>query len=382
MSLCDDAPVLLFALDREGTIIDASAATLATLGYERDDLVGTPYATLCSKEEASRALVAFEWPDVVRHQSRYLHRDGHMLSVFVNARRQEVCGGEPQVVLAALDVSDRVAIETELFQAHKLEAVGQLAAGIAHEINTPIQYIGDNLRFLQDSFPRLSRLLAHPSDPSAPASEGSDPEERDFLSSEIAKACAESLDGIEHIRRIVVAMKEFAHPDEQEMGAVDLNRVVETTLLLARNEWKHVAVLEKDLDPSLPMLLGRDGEIGQVVLNLLVNAAHAVDDAAPAKSGELGTIWVSTQNCALWAELRIRDSGTGIPAEVQPKIFDAFFTTKPVGKGTGQGLTLVRSLVQKHHGTIRFETEVGRGTTFIVRLPCLGVSEGPTEVAP
>jgi signal transduction histidine kinase len=165
-------------------------------------------------------------------------------------------------------------------------------------------------------------------------------------------------------------MKEFSHPGTKEKTMVDLNHAIESTIAVARNEWKYVANLETDFDPSLPPVCCEPGEFNQVILNLIVNAAHAIADVVRKGGPEKGTIIVQTRNCAEWAEIRIRDSGTGIPEDVRTRIFDPFFTTKEIGKGTGQGLSIARSvIVDRHGGTIHFETEEGKGTTFVIRLP-------------
>jgi signal transduction histidine kinase len=172
------------------------------------------------------------------------------------------------------------------------------------------------------------------------------------------------------VAALVNAMKEFSHPDTKEKTALDLNRAIASTITVARNEWKYVADLETDFDPSLPPISCHPGEFNQVVLNLIVNAAHAIGDVALQGGPQRGTIRVETRRAAEWAEIRIKDSGTGIPEKVRSRIFDPFFTTKEIGKGTGQGLAIARSVVvDKHGGSIHFETEEGKGTTFIIRLP-------------
>lgn len=281
-----------------------------------------------------------------------------------------------------VDITERRRLELQLAQAQKLEAIGQLAAGIAHEINTPIQYIGDNIRFLQDSFGELDKihsaceLLHGARDPVA------DQEILDALHNlteqcdlpyyrvEIPKSLEQSLEGSQHVARIVCAMKEFSHPGPAEKSAVDLNKAIESTITVSRNEWKYVAEVLTELDPGLPYVPCVAGEINQVVLNLILNAAHAIADAINGQPGKKGIISVSTRRDGAWVEIRVRDTGTGIPASVRHKIFDPFFTTKDVGKGTGQGLAIAHDVVvQRHGGTITFETEAEVGTTFIVRLP-------------
>jgi signal transduction histidine kinase len=191
-----------------------------------------------------------------------------------------------------------------------------------------------------------------------------------YLLEEIPKAIDQTLEGVSRVAALVSAMKEFSHPDTKEKSPLDLNRAIAGTITVARNEWKYVAEMETDFDPSLPLVSCHPGEFNQVILNLIVNAAHAIADVAREGGPQKGSIKVQTRSCPEWAEVRIRDSGTGIPEELRTRIFDPFFTTKEIGKGTGQGLAIARSvIVGKHGGSLDFETEAGKGTTFIIRLP-------------
>jgi signal transduction histidine kinase len=292
-------------------------------------------------------------------------------------------GNSTELLVIGSDVTDRGLLEAQLRQAQKLESVGQLAAGIAHEINTPTQYIGDNVRFLKDAFQDLRTLLASYEQLLAAAKENTlTPEtvhevtatveraDADYLFAEIPKAIEQASEGVTRVSTIVGAMKEFSHPDTKEKIPLDLNHAIQSTITVARSEWKYVAELETDLDPTLPRIFCQPGEFNQVILNLIVNAAHAIADVVEKGGAERGRIKVQTRNCQEWAEIRIQDSGSGIPAKVRSRIFDPFFTTKEIGKGTGQGLAIARSVVvDKHNGTIHFETEEGKGTTFIIRLP-------------
>ncbi len=308
------------------------------------------------------------------------------VSISPLAETQEECSG---LVLLARDVTARKHMESLLAQAQKLESIGQLAAGIAHEINTPTQYVGDNTRFLQDAFKDLQRLLDRYAEVPRALVEGIPAEELaaslesaareadwDYLREEIPKAIEQSLEGIERVTKIVRAMKEFSHPGTEEKTAVDLNKAIESTLTVARNEWKYVAEVVTDFDPSLPLVPCLPGELNQVILNMIINAVHAIAEVVDTQAGEKGTIRVSTRQVGEEVEIRLSDNGTGIPEAIRGKIFDPFFTTKEVGKGTGQGLAISRSvIVDKHAGSIAVESETGKGTTFIIRLP-IADSEG------
>jgi signal transduction histidine kinase len=293
------------------------------------------------------------------------------------------------------EIAGRNRMEVQLRHAQKMESIGQLAAGIAHEINTPTQYIGDNMNFVQDAFGNIRQLVAQ-YDMLLCASEAGTvtPEligavrsatvtaRMAYFGEEIPKAIQQSLDGVNRVAQIIRSMKDFSHPGTHEMTLIDLNRAIESTLTICRNEWKYVAEMVTEFDPALPPTPCLPGELNQVVLNLIVNAAHAIADVAGAAANSKGTITVSTRRDGGWVEIRIRDTGTGIPEKVWGRVFDPFFTTKGVGKGTGQGLAIAHAvIVDKHAGTIHFETETGRGTTFIIRLPINPPAAQPTVIA-
>ncbi len=278
--------------------------------------------------------------------------------------------------------AERSSMEVQLRHAQKMESIGQLAAGIAHEINTPTQFISDNLRFLQDAFQDLRPILQDLHALSANSNEtelagllqrlreAASAADAGYLSEEIPSAIRQSLEGVSRVAAIVGAMKNFSHPGTAEKSRVDLNKAIDCTLTVCRNEWKYVAEVKTDFDETLPTVACLPGEFNQVILNLVVNAAHAIGEVVKICPGAKGTIRVSTRRDGDFVEVRVADTGAGIPKNIQNKVFDPFFTTKGVGKGTGQGLAIVHSvIVDKHAGTIDFESTVGVGTVFIVRLP-------------
>jgi len=283
---------------------------------------------------------------------------------------------------------ERLSLEVQLRHAQKLEAVGQLAAGIAHEINTPTQFIGDNLLFISDAVRDVFKALAVAQEAGAKSdafTKVCGEVDLDFLQDEIPKAIEQSLEGIGRVAKIVKAMRDFSHPGNDLCEEVDLNRSIESTITVSRNEWKYVAQLTTDFDPGLPPVKCFPNEINQAVLNLIVNASHAIGDVI-GNSGGQGLITISTHVSGEMAEIRVGDSGGGIPEHVQGRIFDPFFTTKAVGKGTGQGLAIVHNvIVDRHSGSVTFETEPGKGTTFILRIPISGPKasmKGPGNPAP
>ena len=284
------------------------------------------------------------------------------------------------ILAVKADITLHRQMESELRQAQKLEGIGQLAAGIAHEINTPTQFVNDNLTFLQESWATVFKLIAlyraaiqkHlKNTPIAVAAELADAErdgDLDFILEETPRAITQSLDGARRVASIVRAMKEFSHPDSTDKTETNLNKGIASTVLVARNEWKYVADVVTNLDDTLPSVVCYPGEINQVILNLLVNAAQSIKEKV--KDGKKGTITIFTRLCSQGVEIAITDTGMGIPEEIQTRIYEPFFTTKEVGKGTGQGLALAHSvIVKKHQGKLWFETKIGVGTTFFIQLP-------------
>ena len=268
--------------------------------------------------------------------------------------------------------------QRQRLQSEKLASVGQLAAGIAHEINTPIQYVGDNLRALEDFFRDLSTVITKYREVLARARAGEVITPEDFAQIETAEkaidleyiqedapqAIAQALEGVQRVAHIVRAMKDFSHVEREELVPADLNHSIESTLVIARNEYKYVADVETHLG-ELPIVECYVGEVNQVLLNILVNAAHAI-----AETGRRGRITITSRSLGDQVEISISDTGNGIPANIRDRVFDPFFTTKPVGKGTGQGLNIAYQIIcRKHKGSLTFNTRLGEGTTFFIRIP-------------
>lgn len=292
------------------------------------------------------------------------------------------------------DMTQYKTLEAQVFQSQNMRAIGQLAAGIAHEINTPTQYVGDNLHFLQESFAQLlaavdtcTAMTEAARQGNLDAAQWNDFDERmrqvdiSYLREEVPSSLRESLEGISRVSEIVRAMRQFTRAGGGDRKAADLNQAILNTISMTRNEWRYVADMETKLDPNLPAVMCLPGEINQVLLNLVINAAHAIGDVVRA-SGDgtdqpetKGRITISTWHDDDMVEIRITDTGTGIPEEIRERVFDLFFTTKEVGKGSGQGLSICHAVVVgKHKGTLTFESSVGNGTTFVVRLPIQGES--------
>jgi signal transduction histidine kinase len=269
----------------------------------------------------------------------------------------------------------------EALQASRLASVGQLAAGVAHEINTPVQYIGDNLRFLRESAADLSAALGEiverasrsdvPRDVAADVRAIYEGRDVEYLVGEVPEAITQSLDGVERVSHIVRSMKDFSHPGTTAPTSTDINAALESTLTVTRNEWKHLADVETDLDPALPPVLCFAADLNQVFLNLIINATHAIADAV--EEGGMGRITLSTRTQGDWVEIRFADTGKGVPPDLRERIFDPFFTTKAVGKGTGQGLSISMDVIaNKHGGTLTLDPDTTGGACFVIRLPVGG----------
>lgn len=287
--------------------------------------------------------------------------------------KQETAAG---LVCQCTDLTKRKALEQSVLQAQKLESIGTLSAGIAHEINTPIQYIRDNTVFVRDEVPQLLQLLNEVKNCdgitcSLDTLKGNIAKiDYDFLIEQLPLALDQTIEGVNSVAKIVRSLKEFSHPGSQQKEPINLNSALEGTITISRNEWKYVADLEFIPDLNLDLIPCYPGELNQAFLNIIVNAAHAVEHKIKNGVFQKGEIRVATQALPDGALIIITDNGTGIPKSAQDKIFDPFFTTKEVGKGTGQGLALVhRFIIDRHGGKVTFETEEGIGTTFKIFIP-------------
>ena len=367
----ENARDLITILGTNGKVRYRSPSHRKALGFSEGELNEIPLFELVHPEDRagfqSALRQAAKQGLTELFEFRMAHRDGSARLFEAQAAAVDTGGDEQEMVLLiSRDITlrkaaegERAQMEIQLRHAQKMEAVGQLAAGVAHEINTPIQFVGDNLKFLLDSFQDLVRLAGSgtPGD-----------EDLAYLKEEVPRAIGQSLDGIDRVATIVKAMKVFTHPSTEGLMAVDLNQAIENTLIVSRNEWKYVCEVERRFAPDLPDVVCSPGEFNQVILNLVVNAAHAIGERLERQPDPPGRILVETRAEGPWAEIRVADNGCGIPAHQMQQIWLPFFTTKPVGKGTGQGLSIVHSIITRHRGTVEVTSEVGRGTSFALRL--------------
>ena len=386
--LIDTIPNPVCYKDNHGRYIGCNRAFEDFLGLSREQIIGKDSTELDEFEPVVifRERLDQECRDSCHenYEARIQHRNGKIQNIFINKATflnelQEPAGH----VSVIIDITERIRLEGKLLQSQKLESIGSLAAGVAHEINTPIQFIGDNTRFFLDSYNDFLEVLkGHTALYNAAVSDdayneltetiANNREKYDvaYLLEEIPKAVEQTLEGVDHVARIVRSMKEFSHPGQNEKIDSDINRAIENTITVARNEWKYSAEVITDFEPQLPMVPLLVGEFNQVVLNLIINAVHAISEKSDNDDEKKGQLHISTRLIDGVVEVRVADNGTGIPEKIRDRVFDPFFTTKEVGRGTGQGLSVSRSvIVEKHGGQLTFETEEGVGTTFIILVP-------------
>jgi two-component system NtrC family sensor kinase len=391
-------PHLTYWKDNAGRYHGHNEAFLAMRGVPRGtDLIGRTDDELGSQDDFSRTLVEIEYQVMTTGQAVIDQRvviprsHGDTRTVLMSVLPQPDATGQTSGLIGVgADVTRISELERQLNQTNRLESIGQLAAGISHEINTPIQFVSDNTRFVAQSFAQMlllvrlaSQLCTQPTGDEAAQTvtrlrEVLEDIDVEFLLEEIPGALTESLEGLDRVAQIVRAMKDFSHPG-QGRHATDINRAIENTAQVARNEWKYHAVLDLRLGTDVGLVPCYEGELKQVILNLIVNAAHAIEAKGAHADGGLGHIEIRTARFDDHVEIAVADDGTGMDEATKQHIFDPFFTTKEVGKGTGQGLSMAyASIVQKHGGAIQVESAPGSGTKFVIILPAHIDSPAPT----
>jgi len=373
------------AIDEQGCCTEANTALAVMLQLERTDLVGSKLLDLIAP--TSRTAFAVPLRELLLGKRRELAVEHQWQTnagvapwVYVTLSLVESSAGQPRFAsLFVQDITARKRLEVELRHAQKLESVGRLAAGVAHEINTPVQFVSDNLPFLEEAVEAgrrlrarfrelLDRAVAADSVKLDEVTAAERDTEIEYFDEEVPRALAQTRDGVQRVATIVRAMKEFAHTDGGGRRRADLNHALASTITVARNEFKYVAEVQTEFG-DIPEVSCNLGDLNQAFLNVLVNAAHAIADVV-GSSGQLGLIRVRTALDEGSVVITISDSGAGIPDELHAHIFEPFFTTKEVGRGTGQGLAIARSVVvDRHAGQLTFHSRLGEGTTFEIRLP-------------
>ncbi|MBB6428951.1 PAS domain S-box-containing protein [Algisphaera agarilytica] len=388
-------PLGVFWKDRDSVILGYNRAHIAMFGLDHpDQLIGTggpdDHESFSEQQlddfrrddlrvmNSGLPLLGLE-EDIVR-------ADGTTVSVITNKVPMRDAEGQVIGVLGAcMDITERKQLEQQLAHAQKMESIGQLAAGVAHEINTPTQFVSENMRFLGEAIEKFQKLIDQYEatlavDLSVPDREQKQDELRQlkedlgygFIYDEAPKAVHESLEGLERICNIVTAMHEYSHPGDCSAHDFDLNRVVSTSATVCRNRWKFFAEIDYDLAADLPPVHGHAGAIGQVLINLIVNAADALEIHQPpqADGQPTGRIRLTTRQTPEWFEIVVSDNGPGIPEEMRSRVFDPFFTTKDIGRGSGQGLSITHNvIVNEHQGEIHLHNNPDGGASFTLRLP-------------
>jgi two-component system, NtrC family, sensor kinase len=383
-NLFDSVPVAIIVSRIDGSVIDVNSAGLQLFGYPRAEFMALNLRSIYVNPAERDRRMASALAEAVPRPGEFLLRrkDGSTFPALIQNQIIRDAQGEPGPVEGFVtDVSEMKRLESERLKvaqenriSTRLQSVGALAAGIAHEINTPMQFVSDSVYFIKRAIEDLNGFwqgiapLSGETDSAVKRiHEAAAAIEIEELIADTRQSAERALEGVRRVTKIIRAMREFAHPDSGERTLVDVNHALETTLTVCRNVYKEVADVKTDWG-TLPQITCQYGEINQAFLNIIVNAAHAIE--ARITRTERGLIAVSTAAEDGFAVIRITDNGSGIPESVKARIFDPFFTTKEVGKGTGQGLAIVQSvIVERHKGRISVESEVGKGTTFVLRLP-------------
>jgi PAS domain S-box-containing protein len=384
------APFALVLVSTDQVILRANEVAAGILGTTPEELVGREWSQFIVPGPAQVRFSSAVMSRIPSVETTAVRATGEKLTILRSVIPIEL-NAEDVLIEAFVDLTERKQIEAELGQARKLEAVGQLAAGIAHEINTPAQFVGDSLHFVKTSYNDLYALIGAyraaldqlgidgREEVAAAVREAEEAADLEYLAERMPGSFDRCFDGITRISAIVGAMKEFAHPGHSETSSADLNQAIKNTLVIASNEYKYVANVETELG-DLPPVECHLGDLNQVFLNLIVNAAHAIAEVV-GSSGKKGRITIRTAAERDHVRIEFADTGCGIPEEIRDRIYDPFFTTKPVGKGSGQGLAIARSIVvDKHKGSLACASELGMGTTFTVRIPIGDGASHPDDV--
>lgn len=378
-TILNTAASAMITIDKTGAILNFNQAAEQIFGYDVSEILGKnvkclmPNAIAMQHDAYLQRYLDTHKPTIIgkRREVEALRKNGEIFPALLRVNPMNIDG---ELFFSGVidDISETKALQAQLGQAQKLEAIGQLASGVAHEINTPIQYIGDNLSALSDNFADIvdyqQAVLELADETLKPQLQAlADKYDLSFILEDSPKAIKQAQEGVERVAEIVKAMKTFSHVEQsQNKQAINLHEALKSALTISRNSYKYIAEIETDFSADVGSIECYANELNQVFLNLIINAAHAIEE----KRNGLGLIRIVTRKLDGKVEILIQDNGAGIPAEIQEKVFNLFFTTKAIGKGTGQGLSLSHSIVvEKHHGKLFFESSAGVGTTFHIQLP-------------
>jgi PAS domain S-box-containing protein len=375
-TIIDLTPAAIYAKDVAGRYIECNEMVALELGSSFEQVIGKTDFDFLPEDLAQRRwdgeqrIIGSGMP-MIDHEELTVDRLSGIARTVLTSKvpLRNSAGQSIGIVGSDRDITRLKEAERRSASADRLESLGQLSAGLAHEINTPVQYVNDSVYFIREGVSELLTYVEH--SPQVVDAGGELPSDILELRQELPQALERVADGLTRIAEIVASMKDFSHPDHSEMGSIDLNRAIASTLIIARSEYKYVADVSTEFG-DLPPVICHGSQVNQAILNLLINAGHAIADVTRGTGGK-GLITIQTLVEAGDVVIRIIDTGGGIPDAIKDRIFEPFFTTKEVGRGTGQGLTLARNaIVQGHGGTLEFHSEAGRGTTFEIRLPIAG----------
>ncbi len=377
-TMIDLIPAFIYAKDAQSRFTACNKLVAARMGVTPEEAIGKTDFDFFPPEMAQKffadeqALLASGKP-LVDHEELAFDKLSGTNRVILTSKvpLHDANGNVTGVVGTGLDITDRKAAEERMASSDRLESIGRLASGLANEINTPVQYLNDSVSFIREGVEELLAYIdkLHAAMPRKDGEQaGGDDDDVDYLREELPPALTRMSEGLSRIAEIVRSMKNFSRADQDDLAEVDLNANIANTLTIARSEYKDCADVETCFG-ELPLVSCHVGQINQVVLNLVVNSAHAIADLVK-KNGGRGRITIRTAVEGPHAVISITDTGGGIPEGIRARIYDPFFTTKEVGRGTGQGLSISRNVIVKGHGgELDFDSEIGKGTTFYVRLP-------------
>jgi len=380
--LVESLSAVLISISADGLVNQWNSAAEKYLGIAAEKVLSAPFEQCGIKwdwKKVNNALSQCKRKNLPVQLDNIHYNRGEGQSGVLNLSITPVTGEDGTCtgyVIFGNDITEKKRNENQIALSQKLESIGQLASGIAHEINTPMQYIGDNMRFFKNAFSNIKELLEqyhvalNGKNEFSQIKEKEDEADLEFLMEEIPKAVEQSLEGIEKIRKLVLALKDFSHPGRIEKGFYDLNKGIEGTIIISKNEWKYVADLKTSFEQNLPLVYCSIDQINQVILNMIINSAQSIKEKIEFGTIQKGKITIKTKLVSDHVHIIISDTGKGIPQSIIHNIFDPFFTTKEVGKGTGQGLAIAHDIiVNKHKGAINVHSEIDIGTTFTITLP-------------